>query len=130
MTGPVQRAIRARITPPATLRTPSRGVPFTVAAFTEEHIVLLLGKGEWKTTVSWDCLEGIPAFLRERGVTEIDGRYTTHGDPNTFDGYLKRNRSGAVVSGWVASVLNASGVVEIDRRPPAKVSLATRSRNS
>jgi hypothetical protein len=121
--GQVQRAIRAAVPSGAHLSTPARGASFVVARVDDRGIVLLLGEQQAWTPLTWNCLEGIVPFLAGKGWVEIGSRYETSADPDTLDGYLKGCLKRAT-AGWVAAVLERSGLVEIDRRPPARVRLA------
>lgn len=123
-TGPVERAVRAKIPSGARLATPVQGRPFTVARLDDRGIVLLLGAQEAWTLLKWDCLEGILPFLAGKGWVVIGSRYETEGDPNTLDGYLK-NWLKRATAGWVAVVLDRAGLVEIDRTRPARLRLTT-----
>jgi hypothetical protein len=108
------------------LYTPTRRAPFTVNEIDTEGVVLLLGKKEARTRLSWDCLEGVPGFIAERGGTvEIGGRYDTAGNRGTLDEHLKGCVKRAT-AGWVAVLLEEAGVVEVVRERPAKVRLARR----
>ena len=121
--GDVERAIRESVADGERLKTAADGAPFTVEQLTPNALVLLLGEGQHKTPVSWQCLEGIPAFLRGKDWVPIGaGKYTTESDPQTLDGYLKRSVNRATAS-WVAGVLEHAGLVEVDRRRPARVRL-------
>jgi hypothetical protein len=61
----------------------------------------------------------VPRFLGTQALTVIGSVYDQAGDPATLDGwYMKRFMSRAS-AGWVACLLEAAGVVQIDRRPPA-----------
>jgi len=95
-----------------------------VARLDPQHLVLLLGRNEVWTPISWTCLEGVPDFLRGRGWVVIGSKYVTSGDPDTLDGYLKDFIKRAT-AGWVAAVLEHAGVVEIDRGRPARVRLTS-----
>ena len=122
MSGPVEAAVRAAIAAGTQLTTPAQGKPFSVAQVDGRGIVLLLGKEEARTPLSWQCVEGIATFLRARGWVEIGSRFDTAADPSTLDGYLKRHIKRAT-AGWVAAVLEHAGVVEIDRGRPARFRL-------
>lgn len=69
----VERAIRDSIAPGKRLRTFPRKAPFIVKAVDERGVLLLLGQGEFRVRLSWDCLEGIPSFLRGREWVRIGG---------------------------------------------------------
>lgn len=122
MSGPVEGAIRAGIRSGATLRTLARAVPFVVQELDDRRIVLLLGATRAWTPVSWQCLEGIPEFLRNRGWVVVGGMHSVEADPGTLDeylkGWLKRH-----VANYVARVLAGAGVVEVDHGPPVRVRL-------
>ena len=66
------------------------------------------------------ALEGVPDFLSTGAWSVIGSVYDQAANPATLDGYMKRfvNRATA---GWVACLLETAGVVEIDRRSPARV---------
>lgn len=105
------------------LYTPSRRAPFTVGRIDNEGVVLLLGKGQWATRLSWECLEGVIQFLeRHGGEVRIGGRHDVQGNPGTLDEHLKGcvNRTTA---GWVAAMLEEAEVVDIVAARPARVRL-------
>jgi hypothetical protein len=112
--------VRAQVQSGTRLTTPARGAPFTVARVDDRGIVLLLGQQEAWTPLTWACLEGIVPFLAGRDWVNIGSVYETRIDPETLDGYLKSCVKRAT-AGWVAAVLDEAGVVEIDRRRPARV---------
>lgn len=121
--GPIQRAITNTIHSGDKLHTPTQGAEFEVAQVGGNGIVLLLGKKHAWTPLSWDCLEGILDFLRGRGWVDIGGKFDISADPTTLDGYLKTCIKRAT-AGWVAVVLERSGVIEIDRGRPARVRIS------
>lgn len=125
MAGPVERAICGSIAPGKTLRTLPKRAQFVVQAIDERGIVLLLGQKRFRTPLSWDCLEGIPPFLRGRGWVRIGGVFSIDGDPESLDGYMKQYTKRATAN-WVASLLAEAGVVDVDPDPPAKVRLRLR----
>jgi hypothetical protein len=112
--GKVEGAVRARVRSGMTLRTPARHKPFEVERIDERGVVLLLGVEKTATTISWECWEGIPGYLRSKGgEVDIGGRYTVAGNPGTLDAYLKPCAWGRATAGWVAAVLEVAGVVNI-----------------
>ena len=123
-TGPVEKAIRSSVHEGQVLHTPSRGAPFTVERIDAKGVVLLLGKGQWWTRISWTCLEGVVPYIRHHGgIVDIGGQHVTEGRPGTLDGYLK----GCIkrtTAGWVAVLLKTAGVLEIVHQRPARVALA------
>jgi hypothetical protein len=87
-------------------------------------IVLLLAMRH-RTPVSWDCLEGAIPFLRVKGWVRCAGKHSTDSLPGSFDEYVKRNGPARDVTNWVAVVLEAAGLVELDRGRPVMVRLAS-----
>jgi hypothetical protein len=124
MAGPVEQAVRATVAPGERLRTPSQGAPFTVRSVDRRGVVLLLGKQETATPISWPILEGVTEFLIGRGWVPIGSVFDTQADDRTLDGYLKRHIKRAT-AGWVAALLERAKVVQIDREQPSKVRLAS-----
>ncbi len=121
--GPVEHAIRMKLRAPATLYTVGQRKPFRLSAIEADGIVLLLGKGEWHTHLSWECLESIPAFLRgQSGWVPAGGARSVAGEPGTLDehlkGYLKRD-----VARWLARVLADAGIVDLAEGPPLRLRL-------
>lgn len=121
--GPVEHAIRTKFTAPATLYTVGQRKPFKLNAIEDDGIVLLLGRGEWHTHLSWECLESIPAFLQgQPGWMPAGGVHSVAGQPGTLDeylkGYLKRD-----VARWLVRVLADAGVVDLSEGPPLRLRL-------
>lgn len=127
--GPVERSVREAVSAGDRLYTPVRQEAFLVDSMTDESVVLLLGAGRHRTVIPWRCLEGIPAMLGERRTTRIGGGYTRERDPDTLDGYLKQFVDRAT-AGWVAALLDRSGVVVIDPDRPATLKLSQSFRDS
>lgn len=123
MAGAVERAIRSTVGQGEELRTPSQGAPFVVRSIDGRGVVLLLGKQQTPTPITWSVLEGTVGFLEGRSWVTIGSVFDTRGDDRTLDGYLKRSIRRAT-AGWVAALLERASVVEIDRDRPARVRLA------
>jgi hypothetical protein len=115
--GPVERAVRTKLREGEELLTPGQGRPFVVHRIRTDGIVLLLGEGRWRTLVPWEALEGVPDLLNGRGWVRTSGGFTVDRDATTLSGYLKQyvNRETA---NWVAVVLAAAGILELDRARP------------
>lgn len=109
--------------PGAPLQTPTGRGTFSVARYTSEGLVLLLGAKEAWTPLPWTALEEIPDFLRGRSWVRIGSTYSMDAIEGTLDAHLKRFLARAT-GGWVAVVLERAGVLEIDRSPPARIKLA------
>jgi hypothetical protein len=120
--GPAQQAIQASIRSGTHLSTPSRGSPFSVGRIDERGVVLLFGAKEFPTPFTWASLEGVIEFLRGKEWVEIGGTYDVAGRTETLDGYLKGYMKRAT-AGWVAALFEAAGLIQIDRRRPARVRL-------
>ncbi len=115
--------MRAAVTPGEPLQTPTGRGSFSVARFTSDGLVLLLGVKEAWTPLPWTALEEIPDYLRGRSWVRIGSTYSINSVEGTLDAHLKRFLARAT-GGWVAVVLERAGVLEIDRLPPARVKLA------
>lgn len=86
------------------------------------ELVLLLGPKRTRTPFAWTCIEGIPAFLQNRGWTRVGANREIPGMPGTLDGYLK----GCIkrhTADYMVVVLESAGLVELDRQRPARVRL-------
>jgi hypothetical protein len=122
--GRVEVAVRAAVPPGDRLATPSGRGTFTVAQYTSDGLVLLLGEKEARTPLPWRALEELPGFLRARGWVPIGSRYSTDSMAGSMEEYLKRYLKRAT-AGWVAVVLERAAVLEVDRSRPARVRLRT-----
>jgi hypothetical protein len=104
------------------LATPSGRGQFTVARYTTDSLVLLLGEKEAWTPLPWRALEEIPDFLRGRDWVLIGSVYSTDSRQGSLDEHLKRYLKRAT-AGWVAVVLEKAAVITIDRSRPAQIKL-------
>jgi hypothetical protein len=120
--GRVELAVRGAVSSGERLATPSGRGHFTVASYTGDVLVLLLGEKEAWTPLPWRALEQVPDFLRGRGWVLIGSAYSTGSTPGTLDAHLKAFLSRAT-AGWVAVILEEAGVITIDRSRPARVRL-------
>jgi hypothetical protein len=119
----VEAAIGAAVPLDVPLRTPSGRGRFTVTRYTSEGLVLLLGDQQAWTPLPWKALEEVPELLRGRGWVRIGSVYSMDSIAGTLDAHLKQYLARAT-AGWVAVVLEAAGVVHLDRTSPAKVKLS------
>ena len=110
MAGAVERAVRTGVSPGERLRTPSQGAAFTVRDITQDGVVLLFGKQETPTPLSWDTLEGVGDVLGGGRWVVIGSVFDVQGEAGTLDGYLKKYIKRAT-AGWVAALLERAGVV-------------------
>lgn len=121
--GRVEQAVRASVAAGEPLQTPTGRGTFSVARYTSDGLVLLLGAKEAWTPLPWAALEEIPGLLRGRSWVRIGSTYSVDAVEGTLDAHLKRFLARAT-GGWIAVVLERAGVLEIDRSPPARVKLA------
>ena len=124
MAGPVESAVRAAVQPRDVLLTPSGRGRFSVAKYTSDGLVLLLGEKQAWTPLPWRALEEVPDFLRGRGRVPIGSVYSTDSLPGSLDEHLKAFLTRAT-AGWVAVVLEKAGVITIDRSRPATFQLCS-----
>ncbi len=122
MAGPVEAAIRRAIAPGQQLHTPSGRGQFSIARYTAENLVLLLGQTQTPVRLPWRALEQIPDLLRGRGWLLIGSTYSSSGTPRSLDEHLKAFTHTAT-AGWIAVVLETADIITIDRERPARVRL-------
>jgi hypothetical protein len=87
--GRAENAVRAAIAPGDVLATPSGRGRFTVARYTTDALVLLLGEKEAWTPLPWRALEEIPDLLRAHDRVLIGSVYSTDGHQGSLDEHLK-----------------------------------------
>jgi hypothetical protein len=122
VSGPVEAAVRKAVSPGDQLATQSGRGRFTVARYTADGFVLLLGEKQAWTPLPWQALEQVPDLLRGRGWIPIGTMYSTESVPGSLDAHLKTflNRATA---GWVAVMLEKAEVITVDRVRPARIKL-------
>lgn len=123
MSDPVEAAIRAHVSPGSRLPTPTGRATFVMHELNSTGMVLLLGQKRAWTSLSWECLEGVPTFLRNRGWVRVGANRDVPGNPGTLDSYLKSCLRRQTAD-YVAVVLERSGVVKFDRDTPAHIRLS------
>lgn len=118
--GPIETAVRSSLSEGAILKTPTQGQPFIVETIDSRGVVLLIGAKRTRTAFSWSVLEDVDTAFRNQGWVVIGGRRDVEGNPGTLDGYLKSYVK-RDTAGWVASLLQSAGVVDIDRTRPGRI---------
>lgn len=104
--------------------TPAQQRLFTVDKIDELGVVLLLGKKQTRTPFSWGALEGVRnQFLNSEWIL-IGGSRNVQGVPGNLDGYVKQGMK-RDTAGWVASLLEAAGIVELDRTRLGRMRIIT-----
>ena len=122
--GPVESAIRQRVHSGMMLRTVPMRAAFEIKELSPNALVLLFGQKKARTSIPWECLEGVPGFLNNNGWVKIGSVHITTGNPGTLDGYVKTNGGPPrTTGGYVAAVLEAAEIVDVDLRRPAKIRL-------
>jgi hypothetical protein len=122
MTGTVERAVRSTHHDGMTLPTPTGNASFILKTIDSVGVVLQFGAMKTATRFDWDCLEGVPEFLRGRGWVPVGANRVVAGNPGTLDEYLKQHVKRQTAN-YVAVLLDGAGVVELDRSRPARVRL-------
>ena len=84
---PVEAVIRQMR--PRTLFTVPGGARFEVDNLAPDAVELLFGGSKTRTVIRWTCLEGIPAFLHEKGWVEIGATHSVTVKPGTLEAYLE-----------------------------------------
>ena len=95
--------------------------------FDERGVVILPGGGRARTRLSWYCLEGMPAFLKDRGWVLVGRTSSSESDLGTLGEYLSTCGMGGSAY-RVAAVLQAAGIVEVEHEHPLRVRLRSRVR--
>ena len=122
--GVIETAIRKSVLPGMILRTVPDRSPFEVQKLSEGALVLLFGKKRTRTAIPWTCLESIMRLLVRGDWIEIRSVHKVEGVPGSLDGHIKSNGGPArTTGGYVAAVLEAAKVVDVDLNRPAKVRL-------
>ena len=111
---PVEAVIRQMR--PRTLFTDPGGARIEVDNLAPDAVELLFGGSKTRTVIRWTCLEGIPAFLHEKGWVEIGATHSVTVKPGTLEAYLRTCLRRCTSSSRSSSVL-VIGVRAT--RPPA-----------
>ena len=106
---------------PFTLETPS-GRQFKVTYIDSEKVIVVTGKKLTKMKIPASALEDVSDFLKGRGWVKI-GAIHEISDEVSLDSFLKRFTHGTSIASYVAPMLELAGIVEIDRRRPARIRL-------
>ena len=117
----VENAIRAAN--PKKLCTVPRSACFEIELYRDE-VKLIVGSTKTPIHITWECLEGIPEFMRgQSGQVQIGATQDSHPPRGTLECYLRdctNRRSG----GYVAALLVAAKIVEaVPDQSPATIRL-------
>ena len=116
----VQSAITAAIPPGSTLKTLTRRVPFEVAEYDDDAMVLLLGPQRSRTRILWQVLEDLGAWLAARAWTELGAGRGVPTSPESLNGFLDGEFSRSAGT-YVAAILVEAGLAEADRGRPLRI---------
>jgi hypothetical protein len=108
---------------PSQLETPS-GRRFKIIHIDGEKVIVVTGKKPTRIKIPASALEDVPNFLEGKGWVRIGA---IHGisDEASLDGFLKEFTYGTSIASYVAPILELAGIIEIDRRRPARIRLKT-----
>ena len=116
--GPVQRRIRATVTPGKPLPVPGRAESFSIDAFHGSGIMLACGPAGVSTFVPWGCLEElVPKLSQMTSPQRVFGNHDPDysGEPRFIEDCLTSwfTRS---LAPWVAGLLEAAAIFRIESR--------------
>ena len=123
--GVIEAAIRKSVAPGMILRTVPARAQFEVQKLSEGALVLRFGKKRTRTAIPWPCLESVMRLLVKGDWIEIRSVHDVEGVPGSLDGHIKSNGGPArTTGGYVAAVLEAAKVVDVDLNRPARIRLS------
>lgn len=123
--GVIEAAIRKSVAPGMILRTVPARAQFEVQKLSEGALVLLFGKKRTRTAIPWPCLESVMRLLVKGDWIEIRSVHDVEGVPGSLDGHIKSHGGPArTIGGYVAAVLEAAKVVDVDLNRPARIRLS------
>ena len=104
------------------IKTPSGRSQFEVYHIDPDRVMIRVGKRGYILTIPASCFEGVPDFLRGKGWIRI-GAIHNAALEGTFDEYVQRSTHGTSAASYVAPILERIGIIEIDRKRPARIRL-------
>lgn len=120
----VMRILMGKLKDGDILVTPVQGKEFIVKHISEVEVILVIGKSR-RTAIPAECLNGIPNFLKGMDWVEIGAIHDYACKPGTLEDYINDSKPEKTsVGNYVASILEHTGIVDIDRRAPSKVRLS------
>jgi hypothetical protein len=120
VTGRIEDAIRAAVTPGDVLATPPARGHLTSGHRTPTRLSCRRARRKRGRPLPRRALEEIPDFLHGRDWVLIGSVYSTDSAQGSLDEHLKRYLKRAT-AGWVAAVLEKAAVITIDRSRPAHI---------
>ena len=121
--GPVETRIRRHVTAGMVLRSIPGKAPFIVEELATDSLILLLGDKLARTLLTWSCLERIPDFLSGKDPVRIGSTKNTRSLPGTLHWYLTVNCIKRMTAGYVAAILEKTGIIEDLHKTSASIKL-------
>ena len=106
------------------IETPSGRSQFKIYHIDADRVMIQIGKKGNVLTIPASCFEEALGFLRGKGWIRI-GAVHDVAHKGAFDEYVQRFTHGTSAASYVAPILEKIGVVDIDRKRPAKIRLKT-----
>lgn len=107
-------------------RTPSGSAAFIVEKVAEDEVIFRVGtRRQLEITVSSDCLNGVPSFLKRKGWVLVGARHDESSPGGSFDEYLKRfaQPRGISAASYVAPILQKILLIQVDTNGPHRIRL-------
>jgi len=104
------------------IKTPSGSSEFKINHKDSFGVVILVGKKGNRMTLPSSVFDDAPNFLRGKDWIEIGARHDV-ADVETFEEYVQSHTHGQSGASYVAPILEEIGIVEIDRKRPARIRL-------
>src|SRR4051794_39565264 len=119
-----ESAIRSAVKSGNILYTAARRQPFLVQTVDASGVILLFGPDQWRTSISWQQLEGAVDFLRGRDWVACGGKHSLDSESETLESYIKPlvKRSSA---NYLGPLLAAAGLVDVRIKPSTQFRLKT-----
>lgn len=105
------------------MRTIGRGAAFVLRSIGHDGIVIELGAKRTPTSVSWECLESIPGYMRANpGWMKSGGVHSANVEPGTLDAHLKGYYYRDIAN-WIVVLLRDADLVDVDPGLPLRLRL-------
>ena len=124
--GVIEAPSAGSVAPGMILRTVPDRAQFEVQKLSEGALVLLFGKKRTRTAIPWPCLESVMRLLVKGGLDRKSGRsMTSRGCRGPWMATSSRTADRPrTTGGYVAAVLEAARVVEVDLNRPARIRIS------
>ena len=120
----VMRTLMGKLKDGDKLGTPVQNKEFIIEHISGDQVILLIGNRR-KTSIPAECLNGIPNFLKGKDWVEIGAIHDYACKPGTLEQHINNSKPEKTsIGNYVASILEHTEIVDIDRKPPSKVRLS------